>query len=154
MSWEYIAGFFDGEGNVSYFGEKAFSTINISQSRDRGFRVLSLIKEFLETQGIKAQVYSYDAIKFYGQRGVDGNYASVHRLHVIGREAVVSFMEGVLPFLHVKQIEVQDCLRYQKIYPSLNRDRYWQLERVANMTRGRIEAARLRRESSITEITQ
>ena len=154
MSWEYIAGFFDGEGNVQYFGSKPFPSINIAQSKDRGFRVLSLIREFLEMQGIKAQLYSYDALRFYGQRGVDRGYADVHKLHVIGRDAVVKFMENVLPFLHVKQLEVQDCLRYETLYPSLNRDKHWQLERVANMTRGRIEAARLRRESSITELTQ
>lgn len=105
MTWQYIAGFFDGEGTVRFTNQGGLA-ITIAQSRDRGADVLRKMCHFLSTQGIKSRQY-----KPYRQ--------NMHTLGLTDRPHVLAFLRGVFPHTEVKRIEVQDHLRFTQLYPRM-----------------------------------
>lgn len=113
MSWEYIAGFFDGEGHVStarsmYRTDSATTIAGIAQTGSEGMQVLTAIQRFLLERDIKAYITSDKR---------PSKYRQMHRLHVCARAHVTSFLQEMLPRVSVKKVIVQDTLRYFKLYP-------------------------------------
>jgi len=83
VDWQYLAGFFDGDGCISVKRSRfrcQLSNINL--------RVLEEIRNFLEEHGIKVYI-SKDRI--------------YHTLEIHKMEDVVKFLSALLPFLIVKK---------------------------------------------------
>jgi LAGLIDADG-like domain len=98
MDWSYVAGFFDGEGHVS-----GTSHMEMAQKSPD---VLLQIQAFLTEMGIKSQMQYNSASKSWA-------------LRISRREEVRKFGENILPLSIVKKSQIQDVLRYFKLYPSL-----------------------------------
>lgn len=116
MSWQYVAGFFDGEGSVGTAshcsGRKA--SAYIAQSGAQGLLVLQEINSFLAEQGIRSSVF---------QTGIATGHKRTmpsYRLGVGGFGSVEKFLRGVFPYLRVKKAAAQDILRYCIIFPNIS----------------------------------
>ena len=115
VTWTYIAGFFDGEGNVGIFSNRArrgngTPVVTISQTGERGRILLEAIGEFLGKYGIKS---------YYGRRKAHGNNAAQYTIRICNREHVAKFLRGVFPYLWIKKVEAQDVLRFLIIFGSI-----------------------------------
>jgi murein L,D-transpeptidase YcbB/YkuD len=103
MSWQYIAGFFDGEGTIWYKLKKdkknrtKFS-VSMSQSEKQG-RVLYEIQKFLKKNLIEAKIY---------HRKKRDN-AMV--LEFSNRQEAYKFLIKILPFLIVKQEKAKEAIK-------------------------------------------
>lgn len=115
MNFDYIAGFFDGEGSVSTMcfthrtGLQA-TIVTLSQSGTEGLRILTAIRDFLGVEGIKGYIHT---------QARRANYRVMHHLKISARDSVVRFLEAMLPRSSVKFVVTQDTLRFHKLYPSL-----------------------------------
>lgn len=115
VTWDYIAGFFDGEGslsmmNFSHRNTLAAAIVTISQSGEEGLQILSAIRDFLGTQGIKGYIQTQTR---------RANYRVMHHLKISARSGVTAFLQEVRGRVHVKRVVVQDVLRFFTLYPSL-----------------------------------
>lgn len=117
MSWQYIAGFFDGEGSIGFgahnSGRKAVAYI--SQSGPSGLSVLREIQKFLLENGIKSSVFET------GKAGVHKRTMPSYRIGINGYASVISFCKAVYPYLWIKKVSAQDLLRYDLLYPNINK---------------------------------
>ena len=119
INWAYIAGFFDGEGNLGY-GYRTNNTfsprITLCQSKDRGYETLKRIKEFLEQQGLQVGKIN------------KGGYSklTVHQqwtLQFSSRNSLNIFFKNTLPYLQIKKNQCEDCQRLLKLFPSYGKYR-------------------------------
>lgn len=97
MTWEYIAGFFDGEGCI-HKTKKGIYFVSCSQSEHQ-HDVIFEIKSFLESNGVTSSVRTYQNLS---------SLKTVHKrkttcLSFTNRNSVFSFLNNVLPFLIVKR---------------------------------------------------
>jgi hypothetical protein len=102
VSWEYLAGFFDGEGWITSdcgYGSKYF-VIGMCQLESKD-RVLKEIIRFLKTKEIFCQQYFRPRTK-------------VSQLRIRGDENMMKFLEGVLPYLIVKEAHAKAAMKYLK----------------------------------------
>ena len=89
MNWKYIAGFFDGEGSVGWYGkDNKNPRITISQKNDK---VLFKIKEFLLKEKIRSGIANKDSKEI------------VTQLFITRRKDVESFLKNIIPHLIVKK---------------------------------------------------
>ncbi len=106
MTWEYIAGFFDGEGSLSHNG-KGFR-VTIPQTSKR---VLEDIQEFTSSGSIcettKRKPHWKDSWVYYIAR----------------QETLYLFLKNILPFLIVKKSKVAGALPRIEIILKLQRQR-------------------------------
>lgn len=119
MSWEYIAGFLDGEGCISMCANKARPNalnlqVTLNQTGSEGFAVLSEIKEFLAQWGVKSYLRLNNSPSRQNPR-----YRPMWALSIMGRDACTSFLRSVFPYIHVKKVKAQDTLRYLVIFPRI-----------------------------------
>lgn len=111
MSWQYIAGFFDGEGCITLCRDSSFSP-NVQMTQTE-YSVLEIIKMFLEEHDIPSQIYSW--------RSQGPNCKQRWDLRIRGgRQTVKKFLENVIPYLIVKKLKAQDTLRTLVLYPPRN----------------------------------
>ena len=109
MSWAYLAGLFDGEGNI----HTTISTIRWSLSQSPpGLPALQAIQHFLSEQGIRSGIipnrYHYKRLP------------KVMHVLVISRKADVRRVcDRLIPHLHVKRTIALDVWRFLTIYPAL-----------------------------------
>lgn len=127
MTWEYVAGFFDGEGNVgNAHGSGHYSPrISVSQAFTRGKQLLAKIQSFLALHGIDSKL----SVKV-GRRNKLSS-TPMNCLVVNGREKVAKLAAKLLPYSQIKKLELQDTLRYMRMYPALNKG-----AACGNLTRG------------------
>ena len=116
VSWDYIAGFFDGEGSVSTMNfthrdTLAATIVTLSQTGAEGERILSDINRFLWENGVKGYVHSQIR---------RARYRQMHHLKICARDSVQGFLEAMLPRVSVKRVIVQDTLRFIKVFPSIH----------------------------------
>jgi hypothetical protein len=114
LNWAYIAGFFDGEGCVNYATSSSVNThrirLTFSQAQPRGYKLLGELKEFLESQGCRvANIATSGYIKDKTKQG--------WQLQIAAKDSTKKIMEAMMPYLHIKKLEVQDALRRQKLFP-------------------------------------
>jgi len=112
ITWEWLAGFFDGEGCVrAYQGKQgqARPYVQMSQAAPRE-RVLYEISDFLNSQGINNRVFRNPAAKKH--------WNDYFGLQVIGRTHCAEFLRSVLPHLRVKTEEATTVLEYLDSNPS------------------------------------
>ena len=112
VSWQYIAGFFDGEGSIAVRTYKGYGNFNITipQSGVVGERILKEIQWFLKQEDINSCVFLDTKVRGLAKK-------PVHRLCVNNRINMIAFLRHVLPYLHVKHTQAQDVLRFDKLYP-------------------------------------
>jgi intein/homing endonuclease len=123
MTFEYIAGFFDGEGHIEKPNkrDKKWNKVNhLSIGQVRG-EVLFRIKDFLKTNNINSNIY------FTKKSLKNPRWSDFYTLHITDRASVVRFLRKVRPFLIVKLREAEAALRFIKtaewnyIKPSVSR---------------------------------
>lgn len=112
MTWEYLGGFFDGEGCITSLKVKAGYSlpgrIQLSQTQERGRVLLEEIKVFLEARDIVCSVHRADR---------KGNRKEIHYLYINGQACAMKFMRGIFPYLRIKKLEAQDTMRYLVMFP-------------------------------------
>jgi hypothetical protein len=107
MTWEYIAGFFDGEGAVvaSMGRERAEIVMSITQADKK---ILETIQQFLSSQGISARIHPHTDSPWSRKKSWVLMLSTTQALNTLGM---------LLPHLHVKKALVQDILRFRKMFP-------------------------------------
>lgn len=122
MSWEYFAGFFDGEGTI--FVKRRMSPIVIlGQSGPRGKALLSEIIEFLRASGItpSSEVPTPNSRTKRGACSKQGKrYKDFWQFQVANRPDALELLRRLLPYLRIKKVEAEDALRFCKLYGPLN----------------------------------
>jgi intein-encoded DNA endonuclease-like protein len=106
ISWQYIAGFFDGEGCV-YFRKMKKPYVNLTplaqmtQKVKQG-EVLFKIKEFLKKNGIPSNIqYKKNNLTFVLTiRG--------------GREGTFKFLQKIFPYSIVKREKIKETIEFLK----------------------------------------
>lgn len=117
MTWEYIAGFFDGEGCIQ--GYLSTPRVSIAQKRPL---VLQEIQKFLWEQDIRSQIFRYSSEK-----------KDLSQLRINAGEEVASFVENVLPFLIVKK---EECIvALNKIRLGSRKRRKWRVSELMQLKR-------------------
>jgi intein/homing endonuclease len=113
ISWPYLAGFFDGEGNVRNNRSDRSITPNakFTQAGRRGLKVLNEIREFLSIEGIYSRVKT--------TRKGTPKWQECYDLLIERQDDVLKFLACVYPYLRVKRVEALDYLRFYKIFTSL-----------------------------------
>jgi len=110
ISWNYVAGFFDGEGCVRiYTGKDGYPRLHcsIAQAEPR-HEVLYALKDFLAEYEIGSQVYT--------KPGKNG--ASVcHYLWISKRVHLLAFLYEIRPFVIVKKGDVEEALAWLENNP-------------------------------------
>jgi len=101
MTWQYIAGFFDGEGYLGAFAnrarksEKKYWRISVAQ-KDK-----SVLEEILEFVG-----YGY----IYHNKTSGVNRTGIYNYQIYKQRDVYKFLTFVLPFLIVKRKKAIQCI--------------------------------------------
>ena len=114
MTWEYLAGFFDGEGTIRFTNNNACHW-SIAQAHPRGRAILEEIQTFLREQGIPTGIHA--------RQRKDGMYT----LWISKRASVEQIGRATLPYLRIKKVEVQDVLRYLQLFPLLAQHPAWSM---------------------------
>lgn len=113
MSWDYIAGFFDGEGSV-YFPlgrNQHYPKMSVVQSQDRGLILLTEIRDFLLSQGIHCTLAKPRMTSPLSNH-------PMHCLDIYGRDSAIMFLKEVGPRLRIKRVISQDIIRFLSAFPS------------------------------------
>lgn len=114
-SWQYVAGFFDGEGTVCYYRKRGQLLPSLcAQMVQKTDGVLRKISDFLEAEGVHSKV------KFRPPGKHVRSKTGMFSLHIWRRDSAKRFFERVLPFLIVKKVVVQDVLRFRRCFPVLS----------------------------------
>lgn len=108
MTWEYIAGFFDGEGWIQKYNKPAHCLakygIGIGQSTCQD-QVLYEISNFLKTQGVKCRMCTESKVP---------NRTQMTRLKIYDSVSIVNFLTQVIPYLLVKHAKSASALEDAK----------------------------------------
>lgn len=110
ITWQYIAGFFDGEGSITIYSPREkqnYIMISMAQSEGQN-KVLYLIQEFLLQKGIAANIYISKPKTQYGRQ-------KLFALCIRKKRESVIFLEGILPYLIVKKDKATESLKIAKI---------------------------------------
>ena len=115
VNWDYIAGFFDGEGSISTMNYTwrsgvASTVVTLSQSGEEGRVILEKIMAFLLENGIKSYISTAKRPEKYRQ---------MRNLRICSREGVMRFLMAMRPRVSVKKVGVEDNLRFLMIFPTL-----------------------------------
>src|SRR5467141_2483085 len=105
-TWEWLAGFFDGEGSINMCmgGNRATVSCTLTQAGTVGLKVLTDVRLFLQGQGISSCLVHRQRPK--------SHWTTCHELRLGGRVAVMPFLRGLFPHLKIKKVKAQDVLRY------------------------------------------
>ena len=106
MSWEWFAGFFDGEGWIGIRKPKPGTT----QGKGAGLvigqvdrRPLDILQDFLRQRSVLSHIYF---------RPAKGNRQDAWALHIQGKSHVQHTLTHLLPFLIVKQAKAIEALGF------------------------------------------
>ena len=112
LSWQYIAGFFDGEGCITTSTGMSIR-VTIAQTGDKGLKILTLIQDYVALRGIKAKVNSK---RVYSER-----HSPSWSLVMSETTSCIAFLQGVIPYLHVKKVLAEDKVRFLTWYATNRR---------------------------------
>lgn len=127
ITWNYIAGFFDGEGNVNTpcgRTDRSVPTpkITVAQSGESGRVLLLEIAFFLfEEAEIRSIVYERPRVK--------PHHASTWILHIGKRDSVAKFLTRMTGRVFIKKVIVEDTLRFLTVFPSTQKTHLENLRR-------------------------
>lgn len=109
ISWQYLAGFFDGEGNVDLYRRVRLTIVQKNRE------ILDDIVSFLSGEGIKATLHH--RVSQYKNKGVEYGPRDLWGLRVGGSSAV-RMCKFMLPYLNVKKQPVEDAIRFNIWLPT------------------------------------
>lgn len=119
--WAYVAGFFDAEGCVTHrqlYDENREPThrllghVTMGQSGEAALNLFPKLRDDLARHGVRSSIVLASPAQ--------GNEQACYRLDITSQPERVKFMRGVLPYLYMKKVIVQDHLRYFTIFPQWN----------------------------------
>ena len=100
MNWAYIAGFFDGDGNLHLNFVKNKTQLQLlCRIYNSNIEVLEKIKEFIGY----GQIYSH--------KRINKDWAVVHGLTMAKKKDVFSFLKNISPYLIIKRNQVNYTLK-------------------------------------------
>lgn len=106
ISFQYICGFFDGEGNIAKPLVKKAPTVSIAQS-DGQHLVLFAIQAFLERHRISCNVHRKETD--------DPRHKAIWRLVISDRASIIRFLRAMRPYCWVKLSQLETALRNLRI---------------------------------------
>lgn len=107
ISKEYIAGFFDGEGNIS------ISPHRVSEEHKGPYLVLIINITQVDRTPLEHIAALYGGnIRIH--RPANTNWSVVHRWNITARSAL-KFLEDIVPYLIVKREEALIAIEFQKL---------------------------------------
>lgn len=113
MTWQYLAGFVDGEGWIGYSVGIRSPRIDIGQAEQE---VLHEIVYFLAHSGISAR---FLRCSLKDRRTALGR-KTFYRVLIQGSRNVIPTLKGLLPYLRTKKrVAAQDIIRFDKLFPSI-----------------------------------
>ena len=107
MTWEYLAGLFDGEGNLC--PTQGTIVWSISQSNQRGDLIMQEIQQFLNEQGC----WTHRVRAAYRTSRGTG---VMHICRTRNRTTVRQICKHLRPYSRIKRHEIQDAWRYLSLY--------------------------------------
>jgi len=121
MNWQYVAGFFDGEGNITiydYERKKVYAPDRITTYQEKQVKisiaqkiriyvnmvqlengVIPLLNEFLISEGIDSHIHKT-------------NDKGMQRLQFTSRKSCKIFLEKIIPYLIVKKEKARLALAF------------------------------------------
>lgn len=115
ITWDWLGGFFDGEGSVTLQQHHVWGSgisVDLPQSGPEGLTILTEIKQFLLENHIETNA-------LYVIPPIGLSKKTPYRLKVNKRESVILLLSQLIPYLRIKKIKVQDYLRHIKVFPTL-----------------------------------
>jgi len=118
--WAYLAGFFDGEGNICCTSPSF--RLQLAQSGWRGKVLMEefrrIFKEECKLPGkIRVTPWIPNAKNMKSWPKKPKNPQTSYRLTVTHRDSVRFILSRMFPFLKIKKVETQDVLRYFRLFP-------------------------------------
>ena len=101
-NWQYVAGFFDGEGSICVSPYRVIK-VDIAQ---KDITPLLIIQQFLQEHDLPTFIHI--------QRST-----GVHHLAIFKKESVRDFLRVIAPLLIVKKQQAEDAWRFLTMFPSL-----------------------------------
>lgn len=97
MNWSYIAGFFDGEGNlsISHTGKTYHLLVRLYSS---DINILNMIQEFSRVG------------KIYHKLKDNGDHSNMYEFCISNKGDCLYFLENMLPFLLIKKEQAEYIL--------------------------------------------
>ena len=118
MTWEYLAGFFDGEGCI-YINHRSYSygkyqAVKITQG---------IVNE--ANSGIIAEIFNFLQDHKIPVRWHEDKYQGNKKFEVIAsnKQACIGWLEGMLPYLRVKREKAVEAIGYIQKLPDRKIDR-------------------------------
>ena len=111
MTWEYLAGFFDGEGCIFYnernYGRRRYALVNVTQGsvNEEKSHICRQIHVFLRSANIPCRLNTYP-----GRNGAHGGCKVV----VSNAPGIIAWLEGMLPYLKVKREDAILAIEFSK----------------------------------------
>jgi hypothetical protein len=123
--WPYLAGFFDGEGNISVLAPAP--TVTIAQSGEGGKVLIEslavAIKAELDRRKLRGSIHVIawrpNPKNTRSLAKTPKNALVSYRLSITHRDAVGFVLSSMLPFLKMKKVAAQDLLRFFRIFPKM-----------------------------------
>lgn len=118
--WAYFAGFFDGEGSISVHGNSI--GLLFSQSGHVGKLLMeefyAIFKDGCHLSGRLRIVETDPCLGNLVRKPkvIKKNYS----IQIRQKADVVFVLTKMLPFLRVKKVYAQDCLRFLRLFPKIN----------------------------------
>ena len=110
MDWSYIAGFFDGEGNLHLNFVKNKTQLQLTcRIYNSNIEVLNQLKEFIGNGNI------------YSKKNNE-NWSAVYELTINKKVEVLSFLESIFPYLIIKKEHVKYILENYNFERKSNKD--------------------------------
>lgn len=147
INWQYIGGFFDGEGCI-YFnpflknkGKTAVHCFAGIYQCENQAKVLYQIQKFLKKNKIDSHIYTRNTIK----RGQ--NYRGVS-LEIGHREELLNFLKNIKPYLFIKKQKCKEVIkqikeykgkRYLTLFEKEQIEKLWRQGKIAREISGKIQ---------------
>jgi len=110
ISWQYIAGFLDGEGCIGFYpdGRTARVLVEICQAEPQE-QVLFEIQAFCAEHGI---MLTHRVSQSYGNR------TPLHKIYTVNRAVASEFLKQIEPYLRVKRLKAKEMIAWADAHPA------------------------------------
>lgn len=106
MTWEYVAGFFDGEGCIGYhkraYGRYVYAFVSQGVVNERESSVLAEMQKFLRAHGVDASLTCE----------TNAAHPQVWRLKTSAAISCDLWLKAMLPHLRVKQAKAREAIAF------------------------------------------
>lgn len=111
IGWEYLAGFFDGEGCIGlYHKSQKYTRVLVSMSQAvPQEKILDEIQEFLWTEGFDFTI-RLSCKEHVGDKGYLRQ--TQYTLYCVNRTEALRFLQKIEPFLRVKKLKAKEVIAW------------------------------------------